>query len=170
MRTVPIYKSSMGHVVFLPADMAYEGVAELAVSRNGDVVTLRPVHPSWASFPELPKANADSLQERPVIMGDDGHNPYKEKRLGFLSGQFSVTNDFDRVAGQGRQLEQLGRVASVSLLAAEVLEDKEAAAVAWLSRSNEALGGQVPILLCETEAGAEQVQRVLYALEWGGPV
>ncbi|RCV89072.1 DUF2384 domain-containing protein [Vreelandella rituensis] len=54
------------------------------------------------------------------------------------------------------------------MLAAEVLENKDAA-VAWLSRPNEALGGQVPILLCETEAGTKQVRRVLYALEWGGP-
>ncbi|MGM0785977.1 MAG: antitoxin Xre/MbcA/ParS toxin-binding domain-containing protein [Pseudomonadota bacterium] len=80
-----------------------------------------------------------------------------------------MTNDIDRVSERDRKIERLGRVASVSLLAAEVLEEKEAA-VAWLSRPNEALGGQVPILLCETEAGAEQVQRALYALEWGGPV
>lgn len=49
--------------------MAYEGVEELAISREGDVVTLRPVRPSWTTFLELPKADAEYLQERSVVMG-----------------------------------------------------------------------------------------------------
>lgn len=63
--------------------------------------------------------------------------------------------------------ERLDRIATLCQLAGEVFEDNEAA-VAWLSRPNEALGGKVPIMLCETEIGAKQVRRVLSALEWGG--
>jgi len=70
MRIVPIYTFEESQVVCLPADMAYEGVKVLAISREGDVVTLRPVRPSWTSFLELPKADDEYLQERPVVMGD----------------------------------------------------------------------------------------------------
>ena len=69
MRIVPLYTFEEGQVVCLPADMAYEGVEELAISREGDVVTLRPARPSWTSFLELPKADDEYLQERPVVMG-----------------------------------------------------------------------------------------------------
>ena len=54
-------------------------------------------------------------------------------------------------------------------LAIEVFQDKQAA-LDWLSRPNEALGGQAPGVLCETEDGAKQVRRVLHAMEWGGVV
>lgn len=74
MRTVPIYKNGKDQVVCLPADMAYEGMEELEISRDGDVITLRPVRPSWASLFELPKADAEFLQERPVIVGDEGRD------------------------------------------------------------------------------------------------
>ena len=69
MRIVPIDTLEEGQVVRLPADMAYEGVEELAISREGDVVTLRPVRPSWTTFLELPKADGECLQERSVVMG-----------------------------------------------------------------------------------------------------
>ena len=63
--------------------------------------------------------------------------------------------------------ERLDRIASVSLQAEEVFENRDAAAE-WMSKPNKALGSNVPILLCETEIGAKQVRRVLNALEWGG--
>jgi putative toxin-antitoxin system antitoxin component (TIGR02293 family) len=63
--------------------------------------------------------------------------------------------------------ERLDRIATVSRLAEEVFEDKQAA-TDWLSRCNDALGGQAPIMLCETDIGAKQVRRTLHAIEWGG--
>lgn len=71
MRTVSIFKNGKNQAVRLPADMAYEGVGELEISREGDLITLRPVRPSWASLLELPKADAGYLQERPVVVGDE---------------------------------------------------------------------------------------------------
>ena len=68
MRTVSIDTHEEGQVVRLPADMAYEGVEALAISREGDVVILRPVRPSWMTYLELPKAEDEYLQERPVVM------------------------------------------------------------------------------------------------------
>lgn len=72
MRTVSIFKNGKNQAVRLPADMAYEGVGELEISREGDVIVLRPVRPSWASLPELTRADAEFLQERPVVVGDEG--------------------------------------------------------------------------------------------------
>jgi len=63
--------------------------------------------------------------------------------------------------------ERLDRIATVSNLAEEVFESREAAAN-WMSKPNKALDGSTPIMLCETEIGAKQVRRVLQALEWGG--
>ena len=43
----------------------------------------------------------------------------------------------------------------------------EPAAIEWLSRSNEALGGQEPIMLCSTDIEAKQVRRLLHAMARG---
>lgn len=72
MRTVSIFKNGKNQAVRLPTDMAYEGVGELEISREGDIITLRPVRPSWQSLSELPTADADFLQERPDVISDEG--------------------------------------------------------------------------------------------------
>ncbi|MDQ7732587.1 type II toxin-antitoxin system VapB family antitoxin [Halomonas sp. SpR1] len=72
MRTVSIFKNGKNQAVRLPNDMAYEGIGELEITREGDVITLRPVRPSWSSFSELPKADDDFLMERPNVVSDEG--------------------------------------------------------------------------------------------------
>jgi len=63
--------------------------------------------------------------------------------------------------------ERLDRIADIALAAESAFEDN-AAAARWLSTPNQALGGDSPIMRCETEIGARQVRRILNALEWGG--
>jgi putative toxin-antitoxin system antitoxin component (TIGR02293 family) len=65
--------------------------------------------------------------------------------------------------------ERLDRIATLSHMAEKVFEGRDAA-VQWMTRANKALGGNVPILLCETEIGAKQVRRALGALDSGGVV
>jgi antitoxin VapB len=72
MRTVSIFKNGKNQAIRLPVDMTYEGVGELEITRSGDTITLRPVRPSWLLLAELPKADADFLQERLSIVGDEG--------------------------------------------------------------------------------------------------
>lgn len=72
MRIVSIFRNGKNQAIRLPADMAYEGVGELEITRSGDTITLRPVRPSWLSLAELPKADADFLQERPSVVDDEG--------------------------------------------------------------------------------------------------
>lgn len=71
MRTVSIFLNGKNQAIRLPADMAYKDVTELEIRREGDVITLRPARPSWNSLAELPPAEADFLQERPTILGDE---------------------------------------------------------------------------------------------------
>lgn len=63
--------------------------------------------------------------------------------------------------------ERLDRIATVALLAEEVFENRQAAAQ-WMSSPNQALGGNIPVMHCQTSIGAQQVRRILHALEWGG--
>jgi antitoxin VapB len=72
MRTVAIFKNGKNQAIRFPADMAYQGVGELEISRSGDTITLRPVRPSWISLTELPVADADFLEERPSVVSDEG--------------------------------------------------------------------------------------------------
>ncbi len=72
MRTVSIFKNGKNQAVRLPNDMAYEGIGELEITREGDVITLRPVRPSWTSFTELAKADDNFLIDRPDVVSDEG--------------------------------------------------------------------------------------------------
>lgn len=72
MRTVSIFKNGKNQAIRLPADMAYNGIGELEISRVGDVITLRPARPSWTSYAEVPKADDSFLQERVDVVSDEG--------------------------------------------------------------------------------------------------
>ncbi len=72
MRTVSIFKNGKNQAIRLPADMAYTDVGELEITRHGDTITLRPVRPSWLSLGQLTKAKDDFLNERPVVIDDEG--------------------------------------------------------------------------------------------------
>lgn len=61
------------------------------------------------------------------------------------------------------------RVEAVQMQAEAFFETREAAE-AWMKTPNIALGGHTPVMQCETEAGAQQVRRILNGLEWGGVV
>lgn len=61
------------------------------------------------------------------------------------------------------------RVLEVQALAERVFESRTAA-LDWLVRPSDALGGVTPLSCCATEAGAQQVRRILRALESGGVV
>lgn len=71
MRKVALFRNGKNQAVRLPMDMAYEGVEELEISREGDVTTLRPVRPSWESFADLVKADPDFLRDREPVVDDE---------------------------------------------------------------------------------------------------
>lgn len=61
---------------------------------------------------------------------------------------------------------RLYRVARIFSLAVEVLEDEEKAKE-WLRREQVGLGGKSPLVLMETEAGAKEVEDLLWRIEYG---
>lgn len=72
MRKVSLFMNGKNQAIRLPVDMAYENVSELEISREGDVITLRPVRPGWESLACVEKTDADFLQERPSVVDDEG--------------------------------------------------------------------------------------------------
>jgi antitoxin VapB len=74
MRTVSIFKNSTSQAVRIPKDMRFEGVTELEIRREGDTILLRPARPSWLSFADEPRAQADFMANRPVVFGADRFN------------------------------------------------------------------------------------------------
>jgi len=72
MRTVSIFKNRNNQAIRLPLDMAYEGVNELEITRDGDLITLRPLRQNWLSFAQYPKADPDFLEQRQEIVSMDG--------------------------------------------------------------------------------------------------
>ena len=72
MRKVSLFRNGKNQAVRLPVDMAYEGVGELEISREGDVITLRPVRPGWESFARIARADADFLRQRESVVDDEG--------------------------------------------------------------------------------------------------
>ena len=72
MRTVSVFKNGNNQAVRLPKDMEFDDVSELEIIKTGDVITLRPIRPSWQSLNTLPKADTDFFFFRPTIIGDEG--------------------------------------------------------------------------------------------------
>ncbi|KGM28336.1 AbrB/MazE/SpoVT family DNA-binding domain-containing protein [Photorhabdus luminescens] len=64
MKTVVVFKNGNNRAVCLPHDLDFEGVNELEIIREGDIIILRPVKPSWNSFSQQEKANSNFLTER----------------------------------------------------------------------------------------------------------
>jgi len=68
MRTVSIFKNAANQAIRIPKDMAFEGVTELEIRREGDTLVLRPVRPNWTSFGSASRADEDFLSERPSVV------------------------------------------------------------------------------------------------------
>lgn len=72
MKTVSIFKNGKNQAVRLPKEMEFQGINELAITKDGDVITLRPVRPDWLSFAELEKADDDFMIVREDVLIDEG--------------------------------------------------------------------------------------------------
>ena len=79
MRTVSIFKNGNNRAIRLPRDLDFEGVSELEIVREGDSIILRPVRPTWGSFAQLEKADADFMAEREDVVTDAGRCDLRTK-------------------------------------------------------------------------------------------
>ena len=62
--------------------------------------------------------------------------------------------------------DRLARLGRIVVLAESVLEDTEAA-LEWLRTEQVGLGGEVPLDLIRTDAGAREVERLLGRIDYG---
>jgi antitoxin VapB len=72
MRTVSIFRNNRRQAIRLPKEYEFHGATELTIEKQGDAILLRPVRPSWTSFLNEPRADADFLRERPDLMETGG--------------------------------------------------------------------------------------------------
>ncbi|MCL2784945.1 MAG: type II toxin-antitoxin system VapB family antitoxin [Propionibacteriaceae bacterium] len=75
---VSVFMNRANQAVRIPKAMSFPGVTELEAHREGDVLTLRPVKPSWESFFALEPIDDDFMANRPdaiesreIDCGDD---------------------------------------------------------------------------------------------------
>jgi antitoxin VapB len=68
VRTVSIFRNNRNQAIRLPKEFEFEGVTELTIEKQGDMILLRPVRPSWTSFLDEPHADAGFLSERPDLI------------------------------------------------------------------------------------------------------
>jgi antitoxin VapB len=68
MRTVSIFRNNRNQAIRLPKEFEFDGVTELTIEKQGDTILLRPVRPSWGSFLDEPRADAEFLSERPDLI------------------------------------------------------------------------------------------------------
>ena len=108
----------------------------------------------------MPMRSVDALKQ--IIAIPDG-------RLAELLGISEKTLSRVRAA-KGRldpvASDRLFRVARVTALAIEVLESTPAA-LHWLARPQIGLGGKVPLAMLVTDAGRDQVEKLLLRIEHG---
>lgn len=68
MRTVSIFRNNRNQAIRLPKDFEFPGVTELTIEKQGDMILLRPVRPSWTSLLDEPRADEDFLRDRPELI------------------------------------------------------------------------------------------------------
>jgi putative toxin-antitoxin system antitoxin component (TIGR02293 family) len=85
---------------------------------------------------------------------------------GSWTGQRSHYAQFAVARLSLEQSDVVVRIAGAVARAIDVLGDRKKA-VRWLTASNRALGGEIPITLLDTSAGAHEVETVLDRIEYG---
>ncbi len=132
-----------------------------APPRISDILSLEPSSPMEDRIREgfSPRSIA-ALQQFLEVSQDE------------LAGALGVTRQtLIRNKKKGKLLsprlsDQVHRVARITRQALQVFEDKDSA-VGWLKDSNAAVGGQTPLSMLDTDAGARRVERLLGRIEHG---
>ena len=91
-------------------------------------------------------------------------DPARATRKGLPAGEAKANTSPARLTPE--QSDVVIRTARTLAKAIDILGDREKAAH-WLTAPNRALGGEVPISLLDTSAGAHEVETVLDRIEYG---
>jgi len=141
----------MSHFEALVALLGGSGVIGKPLERDADLERLVASGLPAAAVSHLAKSTHAPLRELQNVTSID-------------------RSTFSRRAGQHALLkpdesDRVARVARIAALAIEALGRDEG--IAWLRRSNAALGDRVPMQMLGTDAGVRQVEQVIGRIEHG---
>ena len=71
MRVAKVFTNGRSQVVRIPKSLAFEGVSEVAVRRDGNRLILEPLPKTWTLLAEVEAAGDEFLEERPQVMQAD---------------------------------------------------------------------------------------------------
>jgi antitoxin VapB len=72
IRRASLFINDKNQFIKLPKDFEFERVTEVTIRKEGNSLILSPVRKSWLSFELVEKADADFLQTRADVIGEDG--------------------------------------------------------------------------------------------------
>ncbi len=68
MQTAKLFINGRSQAVRIPKSLAFKGVNEVAVRKEGDKLILEPLRKTWTSLPEAGAASADFMADRPDMI------------------------------------------------------------------------------------------------------
>ena len=71
MHTARLFTNGRSQAVRIPKSLAFEGISEVVIRKDGNRLILEPARKNWKSLAEVGTADDDFLVERPDVMRDD---------------------------------------------------------------------------------------------------
>ena len=71
MYTAKLFINGRSQAVRIPKELAFQGVNEVAIRKEGNKLILEPVRKTWTSFADLELADDDFMAERAEFMDVD---------------------------------------------------------------------------------------------------
>lgn len=71
MHTAKLFVNGRSQAVRIPRSLAFKGISEVAVRREGNKLILEPLRKTWTSLSEAGTAEDDFMSERPDLMEAD---------------------------------------------------------------------------------------------------
>ena len=71
MHTAKLFINGRSQAVRIPKSLAFKGISEVAVRKEGNRLILEPLRKTWTSLADLDVAGDDFLDERPEVMQVD---------------------------------------------------------------------------------------------------
>jgi len=71
MHTAKLFINGRSQAIRIPKELAFQGVSEVAIHKEGNKLILEPVRKTWTSFADLELGDGDFMTERPELMDVD---------------------------------------------------------------------------------------------------
>ncbi|PCH60572.1 MAG: AbrB/MazE/SpoVT family DNA-binding domain-containing protein [Gammaproteobacteria bacterium] len=71
MHKARLFINGRSQAVRIPKDLAFEGIGEVAIHKEGKRLILEPIRKTWTSLSEIDLAGDDFMAERPEILQTD---------------------------------------------------------------------------------------------------